>query len=151
MYPYKYIFPRYLQLYKYSQKCKIKTLICVFVVLSPTHHRDAVLPYCWVVGGQNTLMWAQRARGGIFKHSLFSPLTPYSPSAPFHAAAHWEVSLNVIGALAGARGEAVVQGITQGFQIVHVLPTWAIQGSCFFLSIFFPLSFNLVQTVLLFF
>lgn len=49
MYPYKYIFPRYLQLYKYSQKCKIKTLFRVFVVmgvLSPSHRRDAALPYC---------------------------------------------------------------------------------------------------------
>lgn len=85
MYPYKYIFPRYLQLYKYSQKCKIKTLFRVFVVmgvLCPSHRRDAALPYCWVLGGQNTPMWAQGAPGGIFKQS---PLPPHStlPSAPF--------------------------------------------------------------------
>lgn len=54
MYPYKYIFPRYLQLYKYSQKCKIKTLFCVSVVLgvlSPAHHRDcpAFIAVWWEV------------------------------------------------------------------------------------------------------
>lgn len=43
MYPYKYIFPRYLQLYKYSQKCKIKTLFCVFVVLGVESH---TAPWC---------------------------------------------------------------------------------------------------------
>lgn len=89
-------------------------------------------------------MGAQRAQGGIFKHSLLSPLTPHSPSAPSRATPHWEVSLNVVGALAGTRGEAVIEGIAQGLQIVHILPARAAQGSCFFPSVFFLLSFNLV-------
>lgn len=48
--------------------------------------------------------------------SLLPPLSPFafrSVSAPFTA--HWKVSLYIIRALAGARGEAIIQRITQGF------------------------------------
>lgn len=77
-----------------------------------------ILPPLLLCGEKQTDAAARQRSGvGLFSSRLSCPLAPHSPSAPPRAAvaAHGTASLSVVGALAGAGGEAVVQRIAQGF------------------------------------